>query len=87
MRHGSLNGQSRSKIPASASLKALTDNLPWTSTAGNAHQPIHLHFMRYSFARVHRSLGVSPAMEAGVAAHAWSIGGMVALLDSEAGSN
>ena len=33
-----------------------------------------LHFAWYNFVRVHRSLRVTPAMEAGIADHVWAIG-------------
>jgi hypothetical protein len=35
--------------------------------------PVALHFMRYSFARIHQMLRLTPTMEAGVADHAWSL--------------
>ena len=37
--------------------------------------------MRYNFCRVHQSLRVTPAMEAGVADHVWSLEEVIALLD------
>jgi hypothetical protein len=40
-----------------------------------------LHFMHYNFCRIHTSLRVTPAMEAGVADHVWSLEEVVALLD------
>ena len=33
-----------------------------------------LHFAWYNFVRVHRSLRVTPAMQAGIADHAWGMG-------------
>lgn len=42
---------------------------------------IALHFMYYNFARVHQTLRVTPAMEAGIADHPWSIAEIVSLLD------
>ncbi|HXG55387.1 MAG TPA: DDE-type integrase/transposase/recombinase [Vicinamibacterales bacterium] len=42
---------------------------------------IALYFMYYNFGRVHQTLRVTPAMEAGVASHVWSIAEIVALLD------
>lgn len=42
---------------------------------------IALHFMHYNFVRVHQTLRVTPAMEAGVANHIWSIEEIVALLE------
>jgi IS1 family transposase len=41
---------------------------------------IALHFMHDNFARVHQTLRVTPAMEAGVANHVWSIEELVGLL-------
>ena len=40
-----------------------------------------LHFMHYNFARIHQSLRVTPAMEAGVSDHVWSIEEIVGLMD------
>ena len=42
-----------------------------------------LYFMYYNFARIHSSLRVTPAMQAGVANHVWSIDEMLQLLDYE----
>ncbi len=40
-----------------------------------------LYFVYHNFGRVHHSLRVAPAMEAGVANHVWSIEEIVSLLD------
>jgi IS1 family transposase len=48
----------------------------------NLSHAVALHFMHYNFARVHQTLRVTPAMEAGVADHVWSIAEIVALLDA-----
>ena len=37
--------------------------------------------MYYNFARIHQSLRVTPAMEAGIADHVWSLAEIIALLD------
>jgi IS1 family transposase len=42
---------------------------------------VALHFMYYNFCKVHQTLRVTPAMEAGVSDHAWSIQEIAALLD------
>jgi hypothetical protein len=39
--------------------------------------------MHYNFARVHQTLRVTPAMEAGIENHVWSIEEIVALLDAK----
>jgi IS1 family transposase len=41
---------------------------------------VALYFMFYNFARIHQTLRVTPAMEAGVADHVWTIGEIVELL-------
>ena len=40
-----------------------------------------LHFMHYNFARIHKTLRVTPAMEAGLTSHVWNIEEIVGLLD------
>lgn len=42
---------------------------------------LSIYFMHYNFCRVHQSLRVTPAMEAGVADHVWSVEELVDLLD------
>jgi IS1 family transposase len=46
----------------------------------NHEAAIALHFMHYNFARVHQTLRCTPAMEAGVSDHVWSIDEIVGLL-------
>lgn len=41
-----------------------------------------LYFLHYNFARIHRTLRVTPAMAAGLANHVWSIEEIVGLLDT-----
>ena len=41
---------------------------------------VALYFMFYNFARVHQTLRVTPAMEAGVATHVWTVEEIVGLL-------
>lgn len=40
-----------------------------------------LYFMYYNFCRVHQTLRITPAMEAGVSDHVWSVEEIVALLN------
>jgi hypothetical protein len=42
---------------------------------------VALHFMGHNFCRVHSSLRVTPAMEAGVVDHVWTLEEVIALLD------
>lgn len=48
------------------------DNLKWA---------VALHFMYYNFTRVHKTLGLTPAMAAGVSDHVWSLEEIVLLAD------
>jgi hypothetical protein len=50
------------------------DNLRWS---------VALHFMHYNFCRIHQTLRVTPAMEAGITDHVWSLEEVVRLLDVE----
>jgi hypothetical protein len=47
----------------------------------NHRWAVALHFMHYNFCRIHQTLRVTPAMEAGIAGHVWSIQEVVKLLD------
>jgi IS1 family transposase len=48
----------------------------------NQAAAVALHYMHYNFARIHQTLRVTPAMEAGVSDHVWSIKEIVGLLDA-----
>jgi IS1 family transposase len=49
----------------------------------NHGHAVALYFMHYNFCRVHKTLRVTPAMEAGIADHVWSFEELVALLDAK----
>ncbi len=48
----------------------------------NLRYAVALHFAYYNFCRVHQTLRVTPAMEAGIADHVWSIEELVSLLEA-----
>lgn len=50
----------------------------------NLAHAVALHFMFYNFGRVHKTLRVTPAMEAGIADHVWSLEEIAALVKDEA---
>jgi hypothetical protein len=60
----------------------------WGTRLTNAHSKklanheaaIALHYMHYNYCRIHSTLRVTPAMEAGLAHHVWSIEELVGLL-------
>src|SRR6266513_1108000 len=44
----------------------------------NHEHALALYFMYYNFCRIHQTLRVTPAMEAGLTDHVWSIGEIIA---------
>jgi IS1 family transposase len=46
----------------------------------NHRHSVALHYMFYNFCRVHQTLRCTPAMEAGLTDHVWSLGELIALL-------
>ncbi len=48
----------------------------------NHRHAVALYFVYYNFCRVHQTLRVTPAMEAGLADHVWSVEEIVSLLKS-----
>jgi hypothetical protein len=46
----------------------------------NHEAAIALHFMHYNFCRNHKTLRITPAMEAGLAKHVWSVEELVSIM-------
>jgi hypothetical protein len=49
----------------------------------NLGYAVALHFMHYNFCRIHQTLRVTPAMEAGIADHVWTLQDVVELVGKE----
>ena len=49
----------------------------------NHEAAVALHYMHYNFVRIHQTLRITPAMEAGITDHLWSVEEIVGLLDSQ----
>lgn len=49
----------------------------------NLEHAIALHFMFYNFGRIHKTLKVTPAMEAGISDHVWSLEEIAGLVKDE----
>ncbi len=47
----------------------------------NHAHAVALYFLHYNFARIHKTLRVTPAMQAGLTDHVWSVEEIVGLLD------
>jgi len=54
----------------------------FSKKAENHARAFALQTLHHNFARIHRTLRVAPAMEAGIAEHVWSLEEMVGLLDT-----
>ena len=50
----------------------------------NLEYAVALHFMHYNFGRIHKTLRVTPAMEAGIADHVWTLEEIAGLVKVEA---
>jgi hypothetical protein len=46
----------------------------------NLEYMVALHFMHYNFGRIHKSLRVTPAMQAGISDHVWNLVEIAALV-------
>jgi len=53
----------------------------FSKKAANHAHAVALHFLHYNFARIHKTLRVTPAMQAGLADHPWTVEDIVGLLD------
>jgi len=52
----------------------------FSKKAQNHKHMVALYFTHYNFCRIHQTLRVTPALEAGIADHVWSLEEIVALL-------
>lgn len=53
----------------------------FSKKAENHAHAVAVHFLHYNFARVHKTLRCTPAMEAGLSDHVWSLEEVIGLLD------
>jgi IS1 family transposase len=53
----------------------------FSKKVANLQHSVALHYMHYNFCRVHKTLRITPAMEAGITDHVWEIEDIVALLN------
>ena len=54
----------------------------FSKKAENHAHAVALHFMYYNFGRIHKTLRVTPAMEAKISDHVWSLEEIAALADN-----
>jgi hypothetical protein len=54
----------------------------FSKKAENHAYAVALHYMHYNFGRIHKTLRVMPAMQAGVSDHVWTMEEIAALMDA-----
>jgi hypothetical protein len=60
-----------------------TPNNGFSKKLENHGHAVALHYMHYNFCRVHKTLRVTPAMEAGLTDHVWTLEELVNLLQTK----
>lgn len=81
-RHISTSYVERQNLTMRMSLRRMTRlTNGFSKKLDNLEHALALHYMHYNFARIHKSLRVTPAMAAGVSAHVWSIEEIAKLAD------
>ncbi|HEV8375353.1 MAG TPA: IS1 family transposase [Candidatus Polarisedimenticolia bacterium] len=48
----------------------------------NLEAAVALHFMHYNFARIHQTLRITPAMQAGITDHVWTLDEIIGVLEA-----
>ena len=81
MRHASTSHVERQNLSMRMSMRRFTRlTNAFSRKIENHAAMVSLYFMYYNFGRVHQSLRVTPAMQAGVSDHVWGIEEIVGLL-------
>lgn len=81
-RHISTSHTERQNLTMRMSMRRFTRlTNGYSKKVENHEAAIALHYMYYNFARIHHSLRVTPAMEAGISDHVWTLEEIAALMD------
>jgi IS1 family transposase len=82
MKHVSTSYVERQNLTMRMSMRRFTRlTNAFSKKVENLGHAVALHFMNYNFCRIHQTLRVTPAMEAGVTDRLWDIEDIVALLN------
>ena len=85
MKHVSTSFVERQNLTMRMSMRRFTRlTNAFSKKVENLECAVALHFMHYNFARIHKTLRVTPAIEAGVADHVWSFEEIAELAQVEA---
>lgn len=84
MAHVSTSHVERQNLTMRMSIRRFTRLTNAFSKKFEAHQAaVALHFVHYNFCRIHQTLRVTPAMQAGLTDHVWSLAQLVGLLEKQ----
>jgi len=84
LRHVSTSHAERHNLTMRMSMRRFTRlTNGFSKKVENHAHAVALYFMHYNFARVHKTLRVTPAMEAGITNKIWSLEDMLALMDQQ----
>lgn len=80
LRHVSTSHTERQNLTMRMSMRRFTRlTNGFSKKLENHEHALALYFMYYNFARIHQTLRVTPAMEAGISDHVWSLDEIVRL--------
>ena len=81
MKHTSTSFVERQNLTMRMSMRRFTRlTNSFSKKIENHMHAVSLHYMHYNFCRIHQTLRVTPAMQAGVSDHVWSLDEVIALL-------
>lgn len=81
-RHISTNLVERQNLTMRMSMRRFTRKTNGFSKKIENHAyAVALHFMYYNFARIHKTLRITPAMDAGISKHVWSLEEIIQLTE------
>jgi IS1 family transposase len=84
LRHVSTSHTERHNLTMRMSMRRFTRlTNAFSKKLENLEHNVALYFMHYNFCRIHQSLRVTPAMEAGIADHVWSMEEVVEMIDRD----
>jgi hypothetical protein len=81
-RHISTSYVERQNLTMRMSMRRFTRLTNAFSKKVENHAAVALYFMWYNFGRIHQTLRVTPAMEAGLTNRVWEIADLIGLLDA-----
>jgi hypothetical protein len=81
MKHVSTSYVERQNLTMRMSMRRFTRlTNAFSKKVENLGHAVALHFMHYNFCRIHQTLRVTPAMEAGVTDRLWEIEDIISLI-------